>query len=104
MEKGGIYPVQEEAKADAMNLSLTATLFGAFVLFLVGGTILFLSLIKLKEIKEEKEGLELVKEDYLEIGETYIEIKEEGINTDKKQYIPLAIYFVLMTLLVVSSY
>lgn len=104
MEKGGIDPVKEEAKADAMNISLTATLFGAFVLFLVGGTILFLSLIKLKEIKEEKEGLELVKEDYMEIAETYVEIKEETIDADKKQYIPLAIYFVVMTLLVVSSY
>jgi membrane protease YdiL (CAAX protease family) len=104
MEKEGIDPVQEAAKADAMNLSLTASLFSAFVLFLVGGTILFLSLAQLKEFKEEKEGLELVKEDYMEIGETYIEIKEEGINADKKQYIPLAIYFVVMTILVVSSY
>ncbi|MCJ7689420.1 MAG: CPBP family intramembrane metalloprotease, partial [Clostridiaceae bacterium] len=104
MENGGIDPVQEEAKVDAMNLSLTASLVNAFVLFLIGGTILFLNLRKLKEYKEEKEGLELVKEDYTEIGETFVEIKEETIDTDKKQYIPLAIYFIVITLLVVLSY
>ncbi|MBK5241958.1 type II CAAX endopeptidase family protein [Clostridium sp.] len=104
MEKEGLDVVQEGAKADAMNRAPTATLFGAFVFFLVGGTILFISLRRLKGIKEEKEGLELVKEDYMEIGETYVEIKEEVFDTDKKQYIPLAIYFVVITLLVVSSY
>ncbi|MGH4121057.1 CPBP family intramembrane glutamic endopeptidase [Clostridium sp.] len=90
MEKGGLDPVKEKAKADAANIGLTTTLVASFVLFLAGGTILFLSLMKLKEIKEEKEGLELV--------------KEEDVYISKKQFIPLAIYFVVMTLLVVSSY
>lgn len=104
IENGVIDPVQEAAAADAMSVSLPAALIGASVLFIIGGIILFVSLRKLKEYKEEQEGLELVQEDYMEIREYYVEINEEDIDIGKKQYIPLAIYFVAMTLLVVSSY
>ncbi|MGK0467415.1 lysostaphin resistance A-like protein [Clostridium sp.] len=104
IENGVIDPVKETATADAMNVSLSSSLISASVLFIIGGTILFISLRKLKQYKEEHEGLELVQEDYMETRDDYVEIKEEYSDVDKKQYIPLAIYFVVMTILVVLSY
>jgi hypothetical protein len=104
IENGVIDPVKETDKADAMNVSLSSSLISASVLFIIGGAILYISLRKLKQYKEEQEGVELVQEDYMERSEDYIEIKEEYRDVDKKQYIPLAIYFVVITILVVLSY
>jgi membrane protease YdiL (CAAX protease family)/septum formation topological specificity factor MinE len=104
VDNGVIDPNQAVASADAMNASFPGALLGSSIFFLIGGAILFINLRKLKEYKEERDGLELVQEDYMEVVEEYVEIKEESVGIDKKQFIPLAIYFVVITVLVVSSY
>jgi membrane protease YdiL (CAAX protease family) len=104
IDNGVIDPNQAIASADAMNATFPVALLGASIFFLIGGAILFINLRKLKEYKEEREGLELVKGDYMEVVEEYVEITEESIGIDKKQFIPLAIYFVAMTVLVISNY
>lgn len=93
--------VQAAATTDAMNASLTVILLRASIFLLIGGAILFINLRQLKEYKEERDGLELIEEEE-DFEEKCIVRKEEII--DKKQYIPLAIYFVAMTILVVSRY
>jgi hypothetical protein len=104
VNNGIVDPNQAVASADAMNVSFSGALLGSSIFFLIGGAILFINLRKLKEYKEERDGLELVQEDYMEVVEEYVEIKEESVSIDKKQFIPLAIYFVVITVLVVSSY
>ncbi len=105
-------PGKATATADAMNVSFTVALFRASIFFLVGGAILFINLRKLKEYKEEKEGLEYIEDEkeqyskdaeYIQ-GEKYVLADEKNINTEKKQYIPLVIYFIAMTVLVVLRY
>ena len=81
-------------------LVFTVALIRASIFFLIGGAILFINLRKLKEYKEEKEGLEYIEEE----KEEYVQIDEKILHVDKKQYIPLAIYFVCMTILVVLRY
>ncbi len=92
---------QAAATTDAMNASFTVVFLRASIFFLIGGAILFINIRKLKEYKEEKDGLELIEEEK-NIEEKYIVIKEEVI--DKKQFFPLVIYFVSMTVLVVLRY
>ncbi|MBU3129425.1 CPBP family intramembrane metalloprotease [Clostridium tagluense] len=110
IENGVIDPAKAATTADAMNVSFTVALLRASIFFLIGGAILFINLRKLKEYKEEKEGLEYSQEEeysqnleYNE-GEKYILREEKTITTDKKQYIPLAIYFVCMVILIVRRY
>lgn len=115
IDNGVIDPAKAATTADAMNVSFTVALLRASIFFLVGGAILFINLRKLKEYKEEKEGLEYIEEEdyecleynkgleYVE-GEKYILRDEKIINADKVQYIPLAIYFVCMITLVVLRY
>lgn len=115
IDNGVMDPAKSATSAEAMNVSLSATILRASIFFLIGGTILYINLRKLKEYKEEKEGLEYIEEensDRLEYnraleyseGEKNILKYEKNINTDKKQYIPLAIYFISMTILVVLRY
>lgn len=102
---------------DAIKVSLPQALLTASILFLIGGAILYINLRKLKEYKEEEQGLEFIEEEHVVInGQKVIKedlIKEDklvngenikNINADKKQYIPLIIYFVAITTLVVLSY
>jgi len=110
--------VMDSAKASATNASLSVTLLRASIFFLIGGAILFINLRKLKEYKEGKESIKYIeeeKEEYSQIleynkvseyvgGEEYIEGNKKNINTDKIQYIPLIIYFVSMTILLVLRY
>lgn len=104
IKKGAMDPAQAAAAAEEMNVSLVVALLRSSIFFLIGGAILFINLRKLKEYKEKKEGLGLIQDDYMDIKEESVEIKEEIIEIEKKQYIPLAIYFVAITVLVVSSY
>lgn len=109
IDNGVIEPAKAAVTADAANVSLTVTLLRSSIFFLIGGAILFINLRKLKEYKEEKEGLGYNEEENTESleyneGEKYILKHEKNINLDMKQYIPLAVYFVAMTALVVLKY
>ncbi|MBW9149001.1 CPBP family intramembrane metalloprotease [Clostridium sp. CM028] len=95
--------VQAAATTDAMNASLTVILLRASIFLLIGGSILFINLRKLKEYKEEKDGLDLIEEEK-DIEGKYIARKEEIIDIDRRHYIPLVIYFISMTVLVVLRY
>jgi membrane protease YdiL (CAAX protease family) len=81
--------------ADVIKVSFPVAMLRASILFIIGGTILYINLRKLKQYKEEKAELEFIDEEYVKRGTEVI---------DKKQYIPLVIYFVCMTALVVSRY
>ena len=109
VDKGVIDPVQVAATAEVMNASFTVVLLRASIFFLIGGAILFINLRKLKEYNEDVEHIEVEKEGYIDAteyieGENYILADQKTIHTDNKQYIPLAIYFVCMTILVVLKY
>lgn len=109
VDNGVVDSAKTATTADVANVSLSVALLRASIFFLIGGAILYINLRKLKEYKEEKEGLEYIEEEnpenleYSE-GEKYILRNKKYINTDRKQYIPLAIYFVAMTILVVLKY
>jgi len=106
VKNGIIDPAKAATTADAMNVSFTVALLRTSILFLIGGAILFINLRKLKEYKEEKESLEFSRRESKEQNqrEKYIVINEEITDIDKKQYIPLVIYFISMTILVVFRY
>ena len=96
--KNGVIDASKAATtADAMSVSFPVALLRASIFFLIGGAILYINLRNLKEYKEEKDGLELIEEENRARD-------EEIINIDKKQYIPLVIYFVSMIAIVVLSY
>jgi|GEM_PF-1609665 len=105
---GIINPAQAAATADAMNASILVVLLRASILFLIGGTILYINLRKLKEYKREKDGLELINDNSTVRSEVinYNSAMVDGsiLHTSKKIYIPLIIYFVFMTALVVLKY
>ena len=63
IDNGVIDPAKAATTADAMNVSFTVALLRASIFFLIGGAILFINLRKLKEYKEEKEGLEYIEEE-----------------------------------------
>jgi len=88
VDKGVIDSAKVAATSDAMNVSFTVTILRALIFFLIGGAILFINLRKLKEYEEEK----------------YIFKDEKANHVDKRHYIPLAIYFVSITILVVLRY
>jgi membrane protease YdiL (CAAX protease family) len=108
IKSGAIDSKKVASTTDAMKVSLPQALLTASIFFLIGGAILYINLRKLKEYKEEKQGLEfieeenMIKEDKLVNGENIR--SEQNINVDKKQYVPLVIYFVAITTLVVLSY
>ncbi|MGV8981304.1 CPBP family intramembrane glutamic endopeptidase [Clostridium sp.] len=105
IDNGVIDPAKTATSAETMNVSLSATLLGASIAFLIGGAILFIYLRKLREYKKEKDDLEYIEEDLEYIEEDkYIVRDEKNIHIDKVQYIPLAIYFVSITVLVVLRY
>lgn len=115
IKSGAIDPKDAVTTSDAMNVTLPQTLITASIFFLIGGSILYINLRKLKKYKEEREALELRVEEPAAIKDAYL-LKEdklvngenlrnhEIINVDKNQYIPLVIYFVIMTVLVVWRY
>ena len=100
IDKGLIDSAQAAAATDTMNVSFIAVILKASIFLLIGGAILF---INLRRLKEYKDGLELIEEEK-DIEEKNIVKKEEIMYIDKKQYIPLVIYFVSMTVLVVLRY
>jgi hypothetical protein len=109
IDNGVIDPAKTAATAEAMNVSLPVALLRASIFFLVGGAILFIYLRKLKEYKEEKEDLEYIEEENIKDlefneGEKDIVRDEKDIHTNKVKYIPLAIYFISITVLVVLRY
>ncbi|HEY8891925.1 MAG TPA: CPBP family intramembrane glutamic endopeptidase [Clostridium sp.] len=90
--KGVIDSSNAAATAQAMNVSFTVAILRASIFFLIGGAILFTNLRELKEYKEELNREQPV-------------VKDEKITiANKKQYIPLVIYFVSMTILIVLKY
>jgi len=96
-KNGVMDPTQVAATTAALNASFLIVLLRASIFFLIGGAILFINLRKLKEYKEKKDGLELINNNYA--------VRKEGIiHMDKKEYIPLIIYFVSITSLVVLRY
>lgn len=113
IKSGAIDPKKAVNATDAMNVSLPQALITAIIFFLIGGSILYINLKKLKKFKDEKETLELIKEETLVIKDGNLVI-EDRIFTEEKQksnmiinvgkYIPLVIYFVAITILVVLRY
>ena len=81
----------------AMEVSFPVVLLQASIFFLIGGTILYINLRKLKEYKEKKDSLEIAEEEYTMRG-------EEDAYVDKKQFLPLVIYFAAMIVLVALRY
>jgi membrane protease YdiL (CAAX protease family) len=98
IKSGAIDPKKAVTTTDAVNVSLPQALLTAIIFFLIGGSILYINLRKLKEYKEEKEGLEFTEEEPAAIKDRNL------INVGKYQYIPLGIYFVAITVLVVLRY
>jgi len=94
---GVIEPSQIVTTEQAMNVSYTVAILRASIFFLIGGAILFINIRKLKEYKE---GLNSLQSEEEEFTKTEKEITATNIN----QYIPLFIYFVSMTVLVVLRY
>jgi len=94
IKDGVIDQAQVAATNEAMNASYTVVILRALIFFLIGGAILFINLRKLKEYKDSKNRVEL-EEDYTK---TYDE------HRDKKVYVPLIVYFVSITILVISRY
>lgn len=108
-------PVKAATAADVANVSMTVTLLRASIFLLIGGAILFTNLRKLKEYKKELEYIKEENSENLENlecnveleysgGEKYILSAEKNTYTDINQYIPLAIYFVSISILVVLRY
>lgn len=97
IKNGVIDSTQAPVATEVMKVSFPVALLQASIFFLIGGTILFINLRKLKEYKEEKDDLEIAEEEY-------IMRDNELINVDKKQYLPLVIYFISMAILVVLRY
>ncbi|MCB2290565.1 CPBP family intramembrane metalloprotease [Clostridium sp. CS001] len=98
LQASGIKGVAVEPKktAEAMNISLRQALITAIIFFLIGGSILYINLRKLKEYKEAKEALEFIEEESVVI--------KDGNLINVGEYIPLIIYFVAITVVVVLSY
>jgi membrane protease YdiL (CAAX protease family) len=97
IKNGVINSTQAPVATEAMKVSFPVALLQASIFFLIGGTILYINLRKLKEYKEEKDDLEIIEEEY-------IMRDEEIVYVDKKQFLPLAIYFASMIILVVLKY
>lgn len=93
IKNGAIDP---KKTTDAMNISLPQALITAIIFFLIGGSILYINLRKLKEYKEAKEALEFIEEESVVI--------KDGNLINVGEYIPLIIYFVAITVVVVLSY
>ena len=115
IDNGVLDKAQGVATTEAMNVSFPVALLRASIFFLIGGTILYINLRKLKDYKEEKDGLELIQEEEYaarDVENTILDeedventiIDEEIVYVYKKQFLPLAIYFVCMTVLVVLRY
>jgi len=109
IDNGVMDPAKAVAAADVANVSLSVALIRSSIAFLIGGAILYINLKKLKEYKEEKEGLEHSEEqdsERLEYskGPKYELRDEKTTPMDMKHYIPLIIYFVSITILVVLRY
>ena len=97
-KNGVIDPAQAAATTAAMNASFIVVMLRASIFFLIGGAILYINLRKLKEYKEKKDSSELIIDNYA------LREREEIIHIEKKEYIPLIIYFISMTVLVVLRY
>ncbi|MBU3154132.1 CPBP family intramembrane glutamic endopeptidase [Clostridium estertheticum] len=100
--------------AQEANIPFRAVLIQATMAFLIGGAIIYINLRKLKEYKdtdnrakrvereENNDTLKYVVRDGNYMA-TYGEIKD-GKASNLTKYIPLAIYFVSMAVLVVNKY
>lgn len=108
IKDGLIDPKQIEATAEAMNSSFLVVILRSSIFFIIGGYILYINLRKLRDYKESKVDIRLIEEDVELIEKEYTiidsEIKAKDKNMDKKKYIPLVIYFVSITILVILRY
>lgn len=101
IKDGIIDPKQIAATTDTMNTSLLVVIFRASIFFIIGGYILYINLRKLKDYKE---SLNLIEEDLSLIEKKYVRLDAEIVDKDKKQYIPLVIYFISITIVVILRY
>ncbi len=101
---GFIDQEQAAAAAETMNVSFLVALLRASIFFLIGGAILFINLRNLKEYQDKKQGLKLNQQNYIDKKEEYVETNEEITSIEKNQYLPLAIYFVVITVFVWLRY
>jgi membrane protease YdiL (CAAX protease family) len=98
IKSSAIDPKKAVTTTVAMNVSLPQAILTAIIFFLIGGSILYINLRKLKKYKEEKEALEFIEEKAVEIKDRNL------VNEGKYQYIPLGVYLVAITVLVVLRY
>ena len=100
--------------AQEANVSIASVLLQASILFLMGGAIIYINLRKLKEYKDTDSRTKSVEQeennDHLKYVvrdgnymATYGEIRD-GKASNLTKYIPLAIYFVSMVVIVVNKY
>ena len=88
---------QAAATKAALNASFLVVLLRASIFFLIGGAILYINLRSLKECKDGNALIESFSKETLP--------RNKGNNGEKiMQYIPLAMYFIAITILVISRY
>ncbi|MBU3215399.1 CPBP family intramembrane metalloprotease [Clostridium estertheticum] len=100
--------------AQEANISIASVLIQATIFFLVGGAIIYTNLRKLKEYKESEGRAKVINQEenneylkYAARDEEYMVIGGEtssGKVVRLTVYIPLAIYFVSIAVIVVSKY
>ncbi|MPQ31023.1 CPBP family intramembrane metalloprotease [Clostridium estertheticum] len=88
--------------AQEANVTLVAVLIQATVAFLIGGAIIYTNLRKLKEYKDTESRAKRVGQEENNEYLKYVVKDEKNLNLTK--YIPLAIYFVSMVVIVVNKY
>ncbi|MCB2357491.1 CPBP family intramembrane glutamic endopeptidase [Clostridium estertheticum] len=88
--------------AQEANATFVAVLIQATAAFLIGGAIIYTNLRKLKEYKDTESRAKRVEQ---EENNKYLKnvVKDEK-NLNLTKYIPLAIYFVSMVVIVVNKY
>ncbi|MBX4260609.1 CPBP family intramembrane metalloprotease [Clostridium estertheticum] len=88
--------------AQEANATFVAVLLQASMAFLIGGAIIYTNLRKLKEYKDTESRAKRVGQEENNEYLKYVVKDEKNLNLTK--YIPLAIYFVSMAVLVVNKY
>ncbi|MBX4264231.1 CPBP family intramembrane glutamic endopeptidase [Clostridium estertheticum] len=88
--------------AQEANVTFVAVLIQAAMAFLIGGAIIYINLRKLKEYKDTESRAKRIEQEENNEHLKYAVRDEKNLNLTK--YIPLAIYFVSMVVIVVSKY
>ncbi|MCB2305846.1 CPBP family intramembrane metalloprotease [Clostridium estertheticum] len=99
--KSGIESSALKSSQEA-NATIASVLIQATVAFLIGGAIIYTNLRKLKEYKDTESRAKRVEQEENNEYLKYVVKDEKNLNLTK--YIPLAIYFVSMVVIVVNKY